>query len=76
MSARTLRRNSKSEPQDHPVVPGSVLYRALQQVARAVARRLAAQPNGSRQTDRQATDERTSNYQPPISPTQPPGGAA
>ena len=44
MSARTCRRKSKSEPLDHPVVPGSVLYRALQMVARAVARRLAAQP--------------------------------
>lgn len=41
MSLRPRRRKSLPKVPDHPVVPGSTLYRALEQVARAVARQLA-----------------------------------
>jgi hypothetical protein len=43
MLPHPLRRDSKSNPPDHPVVPGSILYRALQQVAKAVAKRVRDQ---------------------------------
>jgi len=47
MPTKIPRYTSKLEPPDHPVVPGSILYRALQQVARAVAQRLAVQSDAS-----------------------------
>jgi hypothetical protein len=47
MPTKIPRCTSKLEPPDHPVVPGSILYRALLQVARAVAQRLAVQPDSS-----------------------------
>ncbi len=55
-------RRSKSKLQipDHPVVPGSILYRALQQVARAVAERLAERGDGDR-----IGNDRSTSIQPP-----------
>jgi hypothetical protein len=55
MSPRRVRRESKSTPPDHPMVPGSILYRALQQVARAVAKRLAGRSDARPQVRNQST---------------------
>ena len=41
MATRPRRSKSRIQVPDHPIVPGSILYQALQQVARAVAERLA-----------------------------------
>lgn len=41
MSKRPRRTKSKPQVPDHPVIPGSILYRVLQQVANAVAAKLA-----------------------------------
>jgi hypothetical protein len=60
MSKCPRRSKSKLQVPDHPVVPGSILYRALQQVARAVAERLAERGDG----DRMGNDQPASK-QPP-----------
>ena len=61
MSNRPRRSKSRVQVPDNPVVPGSILYRALQQVARAVAERLAERGEGDRQDNEQPKSRRAGN---------------
>lgn len=51
MAKRPRRNKVTVQVPQHPVVPGSTLYRALQQVARAVAEKLAEREDVDRPGD-------------------------
>jgi hypothetical protein len=61
MTKRARRSKSRVQVPDHPVVPGSILYRALQQVACAVAERLAERGDADREDKEQPKSRRAGN---------------
>jgi hypothetical protein len=58
MSKNPKDENERNTKVDGPVVPGSALYRMLQEVARAVAAKLPSQAPGGRQSNATARRKR------------------